>query len=281
MNRCIDFPGFSLSIQQQPQLGLGGSVWDAALVLSSVLVQTPLIQTIQQSSSLSLQGLSVCELGSGTGLCGLVAWLLKAEVLLTDLSLWLPLLEQNIANHQQLGDPLDPPCRCAALQWGNEADVVNLPIQPPFNLILASDLIYEPNSYSQLIQTLERLSDQQTIILMSYEKRKSREREFWLLLSCSFEWKFLSPQEFIPEDYRCEEIGVFWIQRKQTNNNNNNNNNNTDNHLSPNSLNNNSRKDATALSLSALLDEPFFATYPHENKYLTREEETAAKQREK
>ncbi|CAM9494998.1 unnamed protein product [Scytosiphon promiscuus] len=54
--------------------GVGGDVWCAALLLSAYLLETPEV----------VRGLDVLELGSGLGLCGIVAGYLAQSVTLTD-----------------------------------------------------------------------------------------------------------------------------------------------------------------------------------------------------
>jgi len=199
---------------------------------------------------IQLEGQRVCELGAGTGFCGIVAMKLNAEVVLTDLPVWLPLIQQNIDQNASITDSSLRSSKCAVLQWGSDHDLKELPLSPPFSLILCSDLVYEQIHYDALIQTLLDATNTSSIILMSYEKRKNREREFWLLLSVSFEWKIIS-DSYLPEEYRCSEIGVFWIERKQQ------------------------KEEMRGLSMNELLAQSFFSIYPHDDKYLTREEEAA------
>lgn len=61
----------SLSRHGAPKVG--GDVWCAALLLSSWLLHVPEV----------VQGLDVLELGSGLGLCGIVAGYLAESVTLT------------------------------------------------------------------------------------------------------------------------------------------------------------------------------------------------------
>lgn len=69
---CIKFPG--------PHGGLfpkvGGDVWSAALLLSAWLLTNPEV----------IRDQAILELGSGLGLCGIVAGYLSESVILTGLS---------------------------------------------------------------------------------------------------------------------------------------------------------------------------------------------------
>lgn len=57
----------------RPTLKVGGDVWCAALLMSAWLLQAPEV----------VKGLDVLELGSGLGLCGIVAGYLAESVTLT------------------------------------------------------------------------------------------------------------------------------------------------------------------------------------------------------
>ena len=114
----------TLSIVQSADLGLGGSVWDAALILCYLLA-TPQCQALLPAGGRPVPPLPplpssaagsggcpppspwssqvVCELGSGTGVCGLAAAALGApRVVLTDLDAYLPLLRRNVDRNRRL-----------------------------------------------------------------------------------------------------------------------------------------------------------------------------------
>jgi predicted nicotinamide N-methyase len=75
----------SLSVDAGP--GCGGIAWPAGEVLASY---------ISRRGS-TLEGLNVLELGSGTGLVGLVAGYLGARVCITDQAPLIPIMERNIS----------------------------------------------------------------------------------------------------------------------------------------------------------------------------------------
>merc|ERR1711928_175264 len=77
-----------VKVDQVPEGDTGVVVWDPAIVLAKYL------QTVQGQ----LQGRSVIELGSGTGVVGLSAAALGASpVLLTDLPALIELIQHNIS----------------------------------------------------------------------------------------------------------------------------------------------------------------------------------------
>jgi len=81
----------TLMIQQNYDFGLGGGVWDSALVLVKYLTRAA---AFPQGH---FWGKRVLELGSGTGVCGLSLAFLGAKVTLTDVASHLPLIDDNIS----------------------------------------------------------------------------------------------------------------------------------------------------------------------------------------
>ncbi len=127
-------------------MGVGGRMWDAGIVLLRYLCEAKHAHIIQ--------GHRVVELGAGTGIVGLAAARLgAASVVLTDLTDVCPLLTQNVAlcGAQAVctvepllwGAPLSPALACTA------ADV---------DVILAADVVYEPECFEALVTTMLALS---------------------------------------------------------------------------------------------------------------------------
>ena len=79
-----------VKIEQEGQVGIGGMVWDASLILAKFLYCNKSIVFSKISS--------VLEVGSGTGICGLACALMepKLKVTLSDLRSHLPLIQTNI-----------------------------------------------------------------------------------------------------------------------------------------------------------------------------------------
>ncbi|KAJ8260183.1 hypothetical protein GJAV_G00178030 [Gymnothorax javanicus] len=91
-------------------LGVAAPVWDAALFLCRYL------------DHLDLKGKRVIELGAGTGIVGILAARLGAEVTLTDLPHAVPQLQKNVsANMPPSGWPCVAPTVCS-LSWGLEQE---------------------------------------------------------------------------------------------------------------------------------------------------------------
>jgi len=135
-------------------------------------------------------GRRVVELGCGTGLAGLAAAVQGAHVILTDLQE--VLCQTTEANLEANTPALQASGGIAKLQplaWGDTVD--HLEPGPPFDYVLAADIIYKPDLFEPLKRTLLQLSGPGTRVLLAYTRRRSQE-----------EWFFSS----ICEDFRCSVV---------------------------------------------------------------------------
>ena len=55
--------------------------------------------------------------------------------------------------------------RIQQLRWGDPHDIAQT--QPPFDLLLGSDIIYHKDSHAELADTLAALSDEGTVVLIA------------------------------------------------------------------------------------------------------------------
>ena len=121
----------------------GGKVWDSGRVLAELLST----QYREQ-----LPNMKVLELGSGTGIGGLTAAAAGASVTLTDGSLGvIPLLEANVRVNE-----LEERVSISRLRWGFNTDLLTAVGDQP-DLVIGSDLLYSPDTFSDLLDTLEDL----------------------------------------------------------------------------------------------------------------------------
>ena len=133
-------------------LGIGGKLWDSSLILTKFLHQT--------SSGHFLENRKLVELGSGTGLVGISLGLLPSlpsSVILTDIEEVVPLIAANIKLNSILN------CRnntsilssCTHM-WGDSF----LPHElRKCELIIGSDIIYDPIGYSPLVASIRNIMD--------------------------------------------------------------------------------------------------------------------------
>ena len=113
-----------------------------------------------------LENKHVLELGSGTGLLGLVAARLgAASVTLTDLPSELHLLRANVARNEKRAAAFSAPTFVKPLVWGDEAGILELidarPVPgfvPGFDVVLCCDLVYRNGDEHQraLARTMRR-----------------------------------------------------------------------------------------------------------------------------
>jgi predicted nicotinamide N-methyase len=152
----VFLPGGSIALLQ-PRDGADlpdrGDEWAPLVPYWSVLWRSGLALA-REVSGAALAGRRVVELGCGLGLPSLVAARAGASVLATDESEEaVELLERNArANGVAL--------ETAAFGW---ADAGELVARGPFDLVLAADVLYEPESFGPLLDLLPRVG-----------------REFWI-----------------------------------------------------------------------------------------------------
>ena len=125
----------------------------------------------------------VLELGSGVGLLGIgLALATGAEVTLTDPGLptrfskgadsisTLEFLRRNVA----LNDA--PTARAEKLLWGDADDLDAFAGTDPFDLVVASEVLYEPSQYADLAETLAFFAAD---AIIGYKVRHGREQTFF------------------------------------------------------------------------------------------------------
>lgn len=177
--------------------GCGGIAWPAGEVLSRYLARRG-----------SLMGQQAIELGSGTGLVGLVAGLLGAdEVVVTDQEQLMKIMEENIQLNG-LGNRV----RASVLNWG-EPLLSDLPFS--VSLILAADCVYAEPAFPLLVSTLNDLNKryENAEILFCYKKRRKADKRFFGLLKKHFIWEEVAddPERDV---YSREAITLLRLQRK-------------------------------------------------------------------
>ncbi|KAJ6654027.1 hypothetical protein lerEdw1_007536, partial [Lerista edwardsae] len=199
--------GDGLRLAQRAAGGTGSVVWDAALVLARFLEKS------SEGGRLPLARRAVLELGAGTGLVGLMAACLGANVTVTDLEEVQDLLRMNIETNQHL---ITGSIQAKVLKWGEEVT----DFLPAPDYILMADCIYYEESLEPLLKTLKDLAGPETCILCCYEERTMGknpqvERRFELqLLQRDFELEKV-PLDDHDEEYRSEDIHIFSVRRKR------------------------------------------------------------------
>lgn len=152
----------------------GTRVWEASLIMA---------QLADARGRSFWRDRRVLELGCGCGLSGIAVAALGADVVLTDL-----VTQQAQANvAQTFRSHMEPPAVCR-LRWGDSgADLSRVAEGGSFDVIIATDCIYNTASWAALLSTISVLSRPGTEVLIVSVQRGDGHSEFFeLALSKGF-----------------------------------------------------------------------------------------------
>ncbi|KAJ3000573.1 hypothetical protein HDV02_004868 [Globomyces sp. JEL0801] len=201
-----------LTIQHDPvgnlKAGTGATVWDSSLVLLKYLE----LQIESDTNRIfSKPNLNILELGSGTGLVGIVLAkrLPNARFTLTDKDTVLPLLKYNVSQAKL------PNIQTLKLDWEDENDRNRFTkLRLDIDIILLSDCITWPNLYQPLLDTINCTSNKNTMLIFSHESRNfEKECKFYAGLNQTFTFNDIKPKDMHP-DYQSEDIFLFEAHKK-------------------------------------------------------------------
>ncbi|EHB15293.1 Protein FAM119A [Heterocephalus glaber] len=184
----FSFANHTIRVRQDwRQLGVAAVVWDAAVVLSTYL----------EMGAVELRGCSAVELGAGTGLVSIVAALLVtlisrriihiyidfsgAHVTVTDRKVALEFLKSNI--QANLPPHVQTNTVVKELTWGQNLESFS---PGEFDLILGADIIYLEETFTDLLQTLEYLCNDHSVILLACRIRYERDNNFLAMMERQF-----------------------------------------------------------------------------------------------
>ncbi|ESO99207.1 hypothetical protein LOTGIDRAFT_141991 [Lottia gigantea] len=176
LERNFTFVGHSFTIKQNfGSLGVAAVVWDSAIVLGEYLEKNKEV----------IEGKYVLELGSGTGLTGMVAALLGGEVTVTERQETLQSLNLMVKNNM----PKDKKDRIHVreLDWTKSLEE----FQEHYDVILGADIIYIKETFDDLQRTLVHLANKDTIVLLSCKIRYDRDTDFLKVLEKDFSLKLV------------------------------------------------------------------------------------------
>lgn len=177
--REIDIAGKKLVIHElqdvcDPNTGkalTGSWLWEAAVYLADWVAT-------QSRIEFQLQGKTVLELGAGSGLPGLAAASLGASrVVLTDIAPLLPGLHNNVEANG-LGDQVE----VRELIWGSDESWLH-----EVDLVLMSDVFYDPTDMPALVKTLKRVCGRETRVWSASEIRSGTDECLQVLKEQGFE----------------------------------------------------------------------------------------------
>ena len=173
--------------------------WPAAPILSQFIVDNKSLFT----------GKRVLELGSGTGLCGIVAALIGAKVILTDshsVRAKSDLLDLNVRSNgiiialdDTIEDPDPKSLHICPLTWGRFTGVFFM--IPTVDIIIASDCFYDPEDFEDILMTLAYFMTRnpETVFYTTYHVRNSS----WNIECALKRWNLIC--ECLHVDYEDDE----------------------------------------------------------------------------
>lgn len=189
-HRFVDYGKFDtqspLLVEQDKRMGKGGLCWDAAFILGEYVID-------RFKEEKPDKPINAIELGSGTGLAGLIVAkaLPGAVVVLTDLPELMPLLTRNIelnfGSRDELRDHVNPvlgeylakdhsngevrgSATASVLRWGDKEQEMSF---GTFDVVLGADVVatlYDPIALSE---TIAQLSHSRTVVYVSFKERLS------------------------------------------------------------------------------------------------------------
>ncbi|XP_076913091.1 uncharacterized protein LOC143571594 isoform X1 [Bidens hawaiensis] len=208
--------GYQLQFSQDPNSKhLGTTVWDASMVLVKYLEKNCRKGRFCPSK---LKGKRVIELGAGCGVAGFGMALLGCDVVSTDQVEVLPLLMRNVERNTSRITQMNPDAdstgsmTAAELSWGNHDHIRAL--DPPFDYIIGTDVVYAEHLLEPLLQTMLALSGPKTTILIGYEIRSTNVHEQMIeLWKKHFEVKIV-PKSKMDRKYQHPSIQLYIMTLK-------------------------------------------------------------------
>ncbi|XP_071402665.1 protein N-lysine methyltransferase METTL21D [Centroberyx affinis] len=202
--------GCILKMKQCYKGDVGCVVWDAAIVLAKYLETKQFCDPASGVNAWANR--DVLELGAGTGVVGLMAATLGAQVTVTDLEDLQTLLKVNIQENQALIS--SGSITAKVLKWGEDVS----DFLPPPHYVLMADCIYYKQSIVPLVESLKLLAGPETCIICCYEQRTEGvnpkvERQFFELLQQSFNCEEVPLDKQDPE-FSSPDIHILHIRRK-------------------------------------------------------------------
>merc|ERR1712228_879168 len=210
--------------------GIGATIWDAGLVLSKYF---------EANNKALIRDKSVLEIGSGTGLVGMVCAKLGAKsVLFTDKDCAMPLLNKNLFENfykyysvklQKEEEDNQTLLLSHELTWGDDKQMKSLcdfmlkhfgKIVGMFDVIILSDCICWKELHKPLIGALQSIvnfiakhnKNRIPLIIMSYEIRKEKEEQNFFELLTKIKWKYKRLElKGVDLMWICDELPVYII----------------------------------------------------------------------
>lgn len=189
--------------QDEKTYGYAGKIWDCAYVFSNFISSEKVRKLLKNKA--------ILEVGSGTGLCGLIAACAESKkVYLTDRIENLNILQKNFELNK---DSLNSEVCITDLNWNYIVDFKK--ITEGIDIIIASDIIYHGVNYESIINLFDYFSTTKTDILLAYNDRISSSLQFFDILEEGGKWviKRLKTEIIEEEDFSNERIIILLIKK--------------------------------------------------------------------
>ncbi|XP_073026014.1 uncharacterized protein [Primulina eburnea] len=206
-----------LSFQQDNgSMHVGTSVWPCSLVLVK-FAERWLTCAVGDTcpnpyaSLLNFTGKRGVELGTGCGVAAMGLYLLGLhDIVLTDIAPVMPALKRNLKRNKPM---LKKSLKTAQLYWENEEQMKSL--KPPFDFVIAADVVYIEKTVGPLIQAMEGLLSDNGVVLLGYQVRSPEAHTlFWEMCAVVFEVEKI-PHEHLHPEYAYEETDVFVLRKRK------------------------------------------------------------------
>lgn len=192
-------------------LGTGGNVWNAVIVFSKWLEKNYGGGRHQDL----WKGKTIMELGSGTGMGGIVAaQIMKgaSQIVLTDQAQVLSIIEENVARNRDRIPELEK-VSVREFEWGSDIKAFTDPVSPPFDWIIACDCIAPIFPLDLLLKSMIELSNENTTILIGSEHRQFTQ-SFWDGAKAVFDITTVPEADMDPK-FSDDDIQIFFFKKKR------------------------------------------------------------------
>jgi len=173
--------------------GIGGADWPAANLFCHVVASDPFYASVFDNKT-------VLELGSGTGLGGIVVDKLfnASRVVITDLELYRQHILQNVGLNV-----CSDRVQAAALDW---TDMAPFAAEYPasFDVILALECVYREDLYQPLVDVLLRTSSKKTLVFLGLTRLFAQTKFFALLEAAGLRYTRI-PEHALPAVLRGQQ----------------------------------------------------------------------------
>ncbi|GER53290.1 S-adenosyl-L-methionine-dependentmethyltransferases superfamily protein [Striga asiatica] len=205
-----------LSIQQDNgSMHVGTSVWPCSLVLAKFAERWNPFKCADGDNPyaglLNFAGKRGVELGAGCGASAMSLYVLGLhDIVLTDIAPVMPALKHNLKRNKPA---LKKTLKTAQLYWGNEEQARSL--KPPFDFVIAADVVYLEETVAPLIRAMEALVADDGVVLLGYQLRSPEAHElFWEMSVGVFDVEKI-PHEHLHPEYAYEETDVYVFRKKK------------------------------------------------------------------